>query len=77
MVKIRPMEQNVRRYVRGSLEVFLRGEKNLNWVKGVIRKSGILQYKGMLQEIFDNLQGYEKLSRYQEILKECQGQNWL
>jgi len=77
MVRIPPIEEIDRRYIRGSLEAFLSGKKNLNWIMGVIAKSGVLQYKGMLQEIFNDLQGYEKTPRYQEILKECQIQKWL
>lgn len=77
MVKIRPMEEITRRLVRNSLQTFLRAEKNLNWIKGVIEKSGALRHKGMLQEIFNDLRSYEKLPRYQEILKVSRRQRWL
>ncbi len=77
MVKIPPMEEIVRRKAKGSLQAFLEGKKNLNWVKSEILTSGVLKYKGVLQEIFDDLQDYEKLPRYHEILKECEGQKWL
>lgn len=77
MVKARSLKEDVRRYVRGSLEAYLRGEKNLNWIKGVIEKSGALQHEGMLQGIFNDVQRYENSPRYQEILGECQKEGWL
>ena len=77
MVKARPLKNDVRRYVRGSLEAYCRGEQNLNWIKGVIEKSGALQHEGMLQGIFNELRSYENSPRCQEILRECQKEGWL
>ena len=77
MVKIKPIEKIVMRQVRGSLEAFLDGKKNLNWIKGTIRNSGALYYKGMLKEIFDGLRRYKTLPRYNEILEECKKEKWL
>lgn len=77
MAKIMPMERMVMRYVRSSLEAFLDGKKNLNWIKGVIAKSGVLEYEGMLKEIFDGLRRYDNLPRYKEIQKECKKEVWL
>lgn len=77
MVKIKPMEKIVMRQARGSLEAFLDGKKELNWIKGSIRNSGVLRHKGMLKEIFDGLRRYSGLTRYQSILKECQKEGWL
>jgi hypothetical protein len=77
MVKIKPMEKIVMRQARGSLEAFLDGKKDLNWIKGSIAKSGALNHKGMLREIFDGLRRYFRLTRYQSILKECQKEGWL
>ena len=71
------MEEVDRERVRGSLEVFLEGKKDLNWIKGVIGESGVLQRKGELQGIFDELRVYENLRRYQEILEECKWEGWL
>ncbi len=65
------------RQARGSLEAFLDGKKELNWIKGSIKNSGVLNYKGMLKEIFDGLRRYSELARYQNILKECQKEGWL
>jgi len=77
MVKTRSMAEIDRRGVRGSMEAFLDGKKDLNWIKGVIGKSRVLQRKGELQEIFDELRLYQNLPRYQEILEECKGEGWL
>ena len=77
MVKIKPMEKIVMRQARGSLEAFLEGKKNLNWIKGSIAQSGVLNHKNMLQEIFDGLRRYSGLARYQSILKECQKEGWV
>lgn len=77
MVKIKAIEITTMRYVRGSLEAFLDGKKELNWVKGTIKNSGILHYKGMLKEIFDGLRRYSGLARYQSILKECAAEGWI
>lgn len=71
------MEKIVMRQVRGSLEAFLDGKKELNWIKGSIRNSGVLHHKDMLKEIFDGLRRYSGLTRYQSILKECQKEGWL
>ena len=77
MVKTRSMAEIDRRGVRGSMEAFLDGKKDLNWIKGVIGKSRVLQRKGELQKLFDELRVYENLPRYQEILEECKGEGWL
>jgi len=77
MVKIKPIEKIVMRQVRGSLEAFLDGKKNLNWIKGTIEKSGVLHYQDMLKEIFDGLRRYNTLRRYQEVLNECKKEGWI
>lgn len=77
MVKIKPMEKNVMRQARGSLEAFLEGKKYLNWIKGSIANSGVLNHKGMLQEIFDGLRRYASLPRYKKIIEECRKEGWL
>jgi len=55
----------------------LDGKKELNWVKGTIKNSGILHYKGMLKDVLDGLRRYSGLTRYQSILQECQKEGWL
>ena len=71
------MEEVDRERVRGSLEAFLDGKQHLNWIKGVIGKSGVIKRKGELQKLFDELRVYENLPRYWEILEECKGEGWL
>ena len=77
MVRTPPTEEVVRERIRSSLEAFLEGKKDLNWIKKVIGKSGVLQRKGELQGIFDELRAYKHLSRYQKILGECKREGWL
>jgi hypothetical protein len=76
MVKIKPIEKIVMRYVRGSLEAFLDDKKELDWIKGTIANSGVLNHEGMLQEIFDGLRRYASLPRYKKILEDCRKEGW-
>lgn len=71
------LEKNIIKYVRGSLEAYLENKRTLNWIKGVIQKSGILEYKGLLREILDGLVHYRETHRYREILKESLRMGWL
>ena len=77
MLKIQPVEEADRIRVISCLEAFLNGKQHLNWIKGVIGKSGVLQRKGELHKIFNELRFYDNLYRYQEILKECQKEGWV
>lgn len=70
-------EKSIIKYVRGSIEAYLEDKRTLNWIKGVIKKSGILEYKGLLGEIFDGLVHYRYTPRYREILRECLREDWL
>jgi len=71
------LEKNIIKYVRGSIEAYLENKRTLNWIKGIIKKSGILEYKGLLREIFDGLLHYRETPRYREILKECLKEGWM
>jgi len=71
------IEKSIIRYVRGSLEAYLENKRTLSWIKGIIKKSGILEYKGLLREILDGLQHLHKTPRYREILKECLREDWM
>jgi len=77
MVRAPSFEEVQTMRVTGCLEAFLEGKKHLNWIKGVIRGSAIIERKGELQEIFDELRFYEGHPRYGEILTECQREGWL
>jgi hypothetical protein len=70
-------ERTLLKYVRGSIEAYLENKRTLNWVKGVIKKSGILEYKNLLREIFDGLAHYRETPRYRELLKESLRMGWL
>jgi hypothetical protein len=76
-MRVQSAEEFARRYVKNSLRSFCEGKQSLNWARGIIGKSGVLRHTGMLREIFDELRGFERLPRYQEILKECQTLRWL
>jgi hypothetical protein len=74
MVKVKSPEEIAKRYVMGSMDCYLRGEKNLNWVIGMIRSSGIR--KTVLQDLFSaykstTFQEPEKNTRFQELYKTC------
>ena len=77
MVRIEPIEEADKSWVRGCLEAFLDGKKDLNWIKGVIGGSGVIERKGDLKKIFDELRLYQNLPRFREILEECQREGWL
>src|SRR5262245_52099603 len=77
MARARTIEEVVKTYVRNSLEAFCEGKQNLNWIRAVIRKSGVLSHDGVLLEIFCELARYKGNVRYQEIFEECQGLQWI
>jgi hypothetical protein len=70
MARLPSTEEVQRRRVMGCLEAFVEGKRDLKWIKGVIRWSGVLERKGELQEIFDELRFYENVPRYWEIFEE-------
>jgi hypothetical protein len=68
MVKVKSLEEISRRYVMGSMDCYLRGEKNLNWVIGMIRSSGI--GNTALQDLFASYrQTYAENTAFQELEK--------
>jgi len=64
----------VNRVLRSYL---IHNRKNLNWIMGIIKKSGLLNYQGMLKEIFDRKRRYNTFLWYQEILEECKKEGLL
>ena len=38
-MKVKSLEASARSYIRKSTQAYLEGEKNLNWIKGVIQSS--------------------------------------
>jgi len=78
-MKIISPEGYVRNYVRGCLEIFINGGKytknkkalSLNWLRGVIRESGIKteELKKIIKQLQDYSKSEEDNSRF-EIVKE-------
>jgi len=72
MVKVSGVEKYTRPYAKKSLMAFLEGEKNLNWILGVVKSSGVKGEK--LKEIFDGLKEYGDPVRYQQAYQGCEKQ---
>lgn len=72
---IKTMDEIARNYARGSLQAFLEGKKNLNWIIKVIESSGM--HGLLLSEIFESLKGYGNFERYREALSACRDKGWL
>jgi hypothetical protein len=72
---VKSIAMATRNYARGALRVFLEGKKNLNWVLGMIRSSGVRGSE--LAEIFQGIKSYSAMDRYQEALAACRDQGWL
>jgi|GEM_PF-1870421 len=77
MVKTRTSEESARRYVRGCLEAFLEGKKDLSWITAVVRRSGVLEYEVTLRQVFKDLGRYEESPRYQQVIRECEKEGWV
>lgn len=71
---IKSVDVTLIRYALGSLQAFLEGKKNLNWVLGVIRSSGVRGRR--LYNIFDSLKGYGNSERYHAAISACREQGW-
>lgn len=55
-----------KKYVLGSIGAYMREDKNLNWIVGILRSSGLP--KSGLQKIFDSYRGnYASNSRFMEL----------
>ena len=67
---MKSVEETVTRYVMGSMDCFMRGEKNLNWIVGIIRSSGLR--KDVLKTLFSSYhETYAGKSSFQELEKKC------
>lgn len=75
MVKVKTVEIAARNFARGALMAFLENTKNLNWLLGMIRSSGIRGPK--LVDIFESLRNYGNRQRYEEAVAACREQGWL
>lgn len=84
---IKSLDITTRRYAENSLRAYMEGgkyakdkkPKNLNWLIGVIKSSGVKP--NTLIEIFNEMQNYpqneEEKSRLELAFKECQNQGLL
>ncbi|MBI2106715.1 hypothetical protein HYT57_01910 [Candidatus Woesearchaeota archaeon] len=71
MVKVKNVETTTKNWVEGSIiKAYMREEKDLNWVLGIIRDANMPKEK--LREMFDKLGSYYGTeSRFQELQKKC------
>jgi len=70
MVKVTAEDESIRRMVEGSIETFLNGKQNQNWVIGTIRESGI--NKEALKKLFSEAyKRYPKNLQLLELEKSC------
>lgn len=75
VVRIKRPEEAARRYAQNSLRAYLEGKKNLNWVVGVIRESGVRGAR--LADIFERFRDYGDPVRYLQAKKACEDQGWI
>lgn len=69
-VKVKSPEETVKRIVMGSVFCYLREEKNLNWIIGIIRSSGLR--RNVLQDLLSIIhKSYAQNTRFQELEKKC------
>lgn len=62
-------------YVKKSMIAYLDGKKNLNWILGVIRSSGL---RGeLLMRVFEELESYGRKDRWERALEACRKRGML
>ncbi len=65
----------VENYTRKCLMAFVDGKQTLNWIIGVLRRSGV---RGRaLEEVFQRLQGFGNQERLQQVREQCHKEGWL
>ncbi len=70
MVSVKSHEEIAKRMLMGSIFCYLREEKNLNWVIGMIRTSGIR--KTVFRDLFSAVsETYAQNALFQELEKAC------
>jgi len=71
VIKVKDAETTTRNWVEGSItKAYMRGEKDLNWVLGIIRDANMPKEK--LKEIFDEIAFYQETeSHFQELQDKC------
>lgn len=69
-MKVTDLDTAAKRYLRGSIEAYLEGKKNLNWITGIVKTNYIS--REILTEILSRLTTYGDRSRYLSLRKECE-----
>jgi hypothetical protein len=68
--------RDTKKAVMGSIDAYLRGDENLNWIVRYIRSSGLI--KSVLQELFSAYRKtYAENTRFQELEKACKQEKFL
>lgn len=77
MAKIKTVDEAIRNYVYKSLKAFLEGRMHLNWIREVIRNSGIEETGTTLVSIFESLRGCGDNRLYDEVRLACRQEGLL
>jgi len=75
IVRTKSVEETTRRYAQNCLRAYLEGKKNLNWVVGVIRESGVRGAR--LTDIFERFRDYGDPVRYLKAKRACKDEGWM
>lgn len=72
---IKTADEAVYNYASASARAFLEGKKNLNWLLGMIRGSGVQGAR--LAEIFEIFRDYGNRQRFEEAVLACRQEGLL
>ncbi len=71
---MKPVHEAVENHARKCLMAFVEGKQTLNWIIGILRRSGL---RGRaLEEVFQRLQGFGDQDRLQQVREQCQKEGW-
>lgn len=71
---VKTTKEYLARRVKGSMQSYLEGKKDLNWIVGTIKKGGVLGQD--LKDIFERLRSYGDLQRFKEVYDYCEKEKW-
>ncbi len=75
MKTVQETMENTENYARKCLMAFVEGKQTLNWIIGVLRRSGL---RGRaLEEVFQRLQGFGDSERLRQVREQSQREGWL
>jgi hypothetical protein len=69
---MKDLHKTVSNQVRKSAMAYLEGNKNLNWILGIIKSTNI--DKEELKRILENLENYGNKDRFNELFISCTDQ---